>query len=175
MNYAITRARTAVPPSSSPRHQAIKRIFDNSQLLERFEKWLLICGKAKNTRIAYAGAAKQFANFIEKPLTAVTKEDVRAFIGNLYAKGFAPTTLQARLDALRTFFDFLQLGDQIRVSVPRQILRRKLPHRLPSAKSEEEIEKIIAAARTPRMWRLSNSAMRQAFVSKNYRAFAAKI
>jgi integrase/recombinase XerD len=34
--------------------------------------------------------------------------------------------------------------------VPRYITRRKLPKRLPHAKSEEEIEQLIAASRTPR-------------------------
>jgi integrase/recombinase XerD len=152
-NYAITRNRGAalVAPSKQPGSNAIRRVFDNSQIIERFGKWLLICGKAANTRTAYTFAAKQFAKFLmDKPLTAATKDDVRAFIGNLYAKGFAATTIQARLDALRVLGDCLQLGGQVRASVPRFILRRKVPKRLPHAISEEEIERLIAAARTPR-------------------------
>jgi integrase/recombinase XerC len=130
---------------------AIRRIFNNDQLIERFEKWLLVCGKAENTRVNYRGAARQFAKFlVDKPLTAATKEDVRAFVGSLYTKGLAATTIQARLDALRVFFDCLQLGSQVRASVPRYVKRRKLPKRLPQAKYEEEIQKLIAAARTPR-------------------------
>jgi site-specific recombinase XerD len=153
MNYAITRnLGTALAPCTThPGSYAIRRVFDNSQIIERFEKWLLICGKAENTRKTYAVAARQFAKFlVDKPLTAATKNDVRAFIGDLYAKGFAATTIQARLDALRVLGDCLQLGGQVRVSVPRHIERRKVPKRLPHAISEEEIERLIAAARTPR-------------------------
>ena len=54
---------------------------NNDQLIERFEKWLLICGKAESTRINYRVAVTQFSKFlVNKPLTAATKEDVRAFI-----------------------------------------------------------------------------------------------
>jgi integrase/recombinase XerC len=149
--YAITRNRAASLVPKKSEGDAIRRVFDNSQIIERFDRWLMICGKAANTRRAYTDAAKQFAKFLlDKPLTAVTKDDVRGFMGSLYAKGFAATTIQARLDALRALGDCLQLGGQVRVSVPRYILRRKVPKRLPHAISEEEIERLIAAARTPR-------------------------
>jgi integrase/recombinase XerD len=96
-------------------------------------------------------AVTQFSKFlVNKPLTAATKEDVRAFIFSLYGRSLAATTMQARRDALQTLFDCLQLGGQVRESVPRYILRRKLPTRLPHAKSEEEIERLIAATRNSR-------------------------
>ena len=153
MRYAITRHRgsAVVSPPRKRESYDVRRVFDNSQIIERFDRWLLICGKSANTRVNYAVAAKQFARFmLDKPLTAATKEDVRAFVGHLYAKGFAATTIQARLDALRVLGDCLQLGGQVRASVPRYILRRKVPKRLPHAIPEKEIELLIAAAHTPR-------------------------
>jgi integrase/recombinase XerD len=139
-------------PIPAPKFQrgAIRRIFNNDQLIERFGKWLLIVGKAKNTRINYELGVRQFGRFLDKPLAAATKEDVKAFIAHLYAKRMAPSTIQVRLDTLRVFFDCLALGGQVRTSVPRFVTRRKLPQRLPKAKSKEEIERIIAAARNPR-------------------------
>jgi site-specific recombinase XerD len=153
MNYAITRNRgsaLSLPPKNHGGH-SVRRIFNNDQIIERFGNWLLVCGKAENTRRAYTVAAEQFACFlVDKPLTAATKEDVRGFIGNLYTKGLAATTIQARVDALRVLGDCLQLGGQVRTSVPRYIMRRKLPLRLPHAISEEDIHKLIAGARTTR-------------------------
>jgi site-specific recombinase XerD len=131
--------------------QQIRRIFNNDQIIEKFGQWLLICGKAKNTRASYTLAAKQLGKFlVNKPLTAMTKEDVRGFIGFLYTKGFAASTMQVRLDALRCLGDCLQLGGQARASVPRYLFRRKLPKRLPPVKSEKEIRRLIRATRTPR-------------------------
>src|SRR5258708_5208345 len=146
--YQQIKALPAPPPKSTSR--AIRRIFNNEQLIERFGKWLLICGKSKNTRVNYELGVRQFGRFLDKPLTAATKEDVKAFFANLYAKGMAPSTIQMRLDTLRVFFDCLALGGQVRVSAPRFVTRRKLPQRLPKSKSEEEIKRIIAAARNPR-------------------------
>src|SRR5215467_6339356 len=115
-------ARQAKPgPLTARADLRIRRIFDNLQLIERFGKWLLICGKSENTRKAYAEAVRQFATFISKPLATATKEDVRAFIGNLYAKALAPTTIQVRLDALRVFGDCLLLGGQVRACAARFI------------------------------------------------------
>ena len=139
-----------IRPVAQPKQQ-IRRIFNNGQIIEKFESWLLICGKAKNTRDSYTLAAKQLGKFlVNKPLTALTKEDVRGFIGFLYTKGFAASTIQTRLDALRCLGDCLQLGGQTRASVPRYLLRRKLPKRLSPIKSEKEIRGLIRATRTPR-------------------------
>ena len=89
-------------PVPNPKFAGIRRIFNNEQLIERFDKWLLICGRAAHTRQSYAFAVRQFAkSLINKPLTAATKEDVRAFVAQMYAKGLAPRTMQVRLDALR--------------------------------------------------------------------------
>ena len=150
--YAITHKQgNAAVIQPEQRSYACRRIFNNDQIIERFDKWLLICGKAKNTRESYTLAAKQLGKFlVNKPLTSITKEDVRGFIGFLYTKGFAASTIQARLDALRCLGDCLQLGGQVRASVPRYLLRRKLPKRLPPVKSEKEIQRLIAATRTPR-------------------------
>ena len=143
--------KKALPKLPDAEPKSIRRIFNNDQLIERFGRWLQVCGKAENTRVNYVLAAKQFAKFlVNKPLTAATKDDVRAWIFSLYAKPMAPATIQTRLDSLRTLFDCLQLGSQVRASVPRFVLRRKLPKRLPHAISEEEMERLIAAARTPR-------------------------
>jgi site-specific recombinase XerD len=150
--YAITQKQGNVSViKQTQQSYACRRIFNNDQIIERFDKWLLICGKAKNTRASYTLAAKQLGKFlVNKPLTAITKEDVRGFIGFLYTKGFAASTIQTRLDALRCLGDCLQLGGQTRASVPRYLVRRKLPKRLPPIKSEREIQRLIRATRTPR-------------------------
>lgn len=129
------------------RSHACRRVFDNGQLVDRFDKWLLICGMSQHTRIGYREAAQQFAqSLIGRPLTSATKSDVLAYICQLYARKLAPTTMSNRHFALRALFHFLRLGGQVVISPPHQICTRKIPKRLPRAKSEEEIGRIIAAA-----------------------------
>jgi integrase/recombinase XerC len=132
-------------------NKSIRRVFSNEQLIERFGKWLEVCGKAANTRLVYILAARQFTKFISgKPITAVMKSDVSAFLATLYSNGLSPFSMQTKLDSLRVFFDFLALGGLVSASAPRFIARRKLPTRLPEVISEEEIERLIAAAHKPR-------------------------
>jgi hypothetical protein len=68
---AVEHSLALVPGSNSQ----IRRIFNNDQIIEKFDNWLLICGKSKNTRDSYTLAAKQVAKFIiNRPLTAITKK-----------------------------------------------------------------------------------------------------
>jgi len=62
--YAITRKREPafVSPPKERNSRAIRRIFNNEQIIERFDKWLLVCGKAANTRASYTLAAQQLFN-----------------------------------------------------------------------------------------------------------------
>jgi hypothetical protein len=74
--HFVPVSKTAIIQAPKPNRQ-IRRVFDNSQILDRFGQWLLICGKAENTRKAYVEAAEQFARFLDKPLAAATKGYVR--------------------------------------------------------------------------------------------------
>jgi len=71
-------------------------------------------------------------------------------LAGLMAKNRLPSTLSNALFALRSLYKFLELGSQVRTSVPRFIATRKLSTRLPHAISEEEIEELIDATRTLR-------------------------
>ena len=150
----VHAARAARLPSSRPMQPgrpACRRVFTNTQLLERFDQWLEVCGSSPLTRTSYVTAGKQFATYLAgKPFTGVTTADVRGFIGQLYSRNLQPSTMAGRLFALRSLFDFLQVGGQVLTSAPRYIQTRKLPKRLPHAKSEEEIERLINAAETRR-------------------------
>jgi hypothetical protein len=48
------RSANCIPLPTIP--LPIRRVFDNSQLIERFAKWPLICGKSQSTQINYEDA-----------------------------------------------------------------------------------------------------------------------
>lgn len=150
---AVQPKNRALPRPAASKHETktIRRIFSNDELIERFDSWLLICGMSPNTRTGYIHTARQFGKFlVDRPLTSVTKEDVRGFLACLYERNLAPATLACRHFALRTFFHFLQLGEQVVASPPQFIQTRKIPKRLPKPLSPDEIERLIAAAPEPR-------------------------
>jgi site-specific recombinase XerD len=128
MNSSLALA----PPAGGSRY-ACRRVFDNSQLIERFEKWLVALGFSVNTRTSYIFTAREFGKFlVDRPIASVTKDDVRDYIWHLYARNLAAGTLSHRHFALRTFFHFLRLGDQVRISAPHQSRRGSFRNAYPA-------------------------------------------
>jgi site-specific recombinase XerD len=93
---------------------------------------------------------RQRLSSVDKPLTAATKEDVRAYVAFMHASGLAPATMQHQTDSLRVLGDCFCLAGLTRASVPRSIVRRKLPNRLFKVISEKDVKRVIQDARTPR-------------------------
>jgi site-specific recombinase XerD len=142
----------AAPKPNLPLARPIRRrSFQNEVLIEKFDAYLMMLKKSPHTGLRYGTWVKQFGEFLgEKNFVAVTKDDVCSFLEGLYNRNLTKNTLASALAGLRAFYKFLQLGDQVFASVPHQVLTRKLAKRVPFALSEEEIESLIAAARTPR-------------------------
>jgi integrase/recombinase XerC len=150
MTFALNRRaqplREPIVKRATPR-----RLFSNEQLISRFDKWLQVTGKAVSTRRGYIFTVKALAAFLNgKPLNTVVTQDVRAFLASQYDQNLSSTTIATRLWTLRTFYDFLQMGGQVSTIAPRYVLTRKIPIRLPHAISQEDVLKLIAAARKPR-------------------------
>ena len=153
MSYAIARRANLTPaaPKFTQDRPNTKRIFTNTQLIERFDSWLQVTGKRPLTRRNYVDAAKQFDRYLGgKSFTSATTADVRGYLGQLYERKFAGSTMAARLYSLRSLFGFLQLGGQVNTSAPRYIQSRRLPKRLPRALGQDEVNKLIASGSSGR-------------------------
>lgn len=124
---------------------------DNLVLAAKFDQWLEVLGRSTSTRRAYKALAAEFCDFLgSRPLLEVKHFDVREYIGYVYKRGLSSASLAQRLAGLKTFFGFLQIGGAASVNIAGLIRARKIPHRLPRYLSLEEVERLIAAAKTPR-------------------------
>jgi integrase/recombinase XerD len=119
--------------------------------LERFFEMLSAERQsAANTIDAYRRDLTDFAGFLQRRGRALADADaplVRAYLQRLDQAGMAPRTAARRLSALRQFYKFL-IGEGLRaddplgaVDAPRQ------PKALPKLLSEEEVARLLAAAR----------------------------
>jgi integrase/recombinase XerD len=108
-------------------------------------------GAARNTIDAYRRDLADFAAFLVPRRREPEAADVRVigdYFAHLAAAGMAPRTAARRLSALRQFFRFLYADGRrdddpcVAVDGPRQ--GRSLPKYL----SEEEVERLLAAARS---------------------------
>jgi site-specific recombinase XerD len=74
---------------------------------ERFGKWLRRRSPHAATPIHYTNDLKLFFAWAGKPPTAITLNDVDAYLGHCRRLGHAVATVNRRLAALRTFYRFL--------------------------------------------------------------------
>lgn len=127
-------------------------ILSNDALVEKLATWLRAgCQLQPSTISGYIRTTRIFAAHLRgRSFISATSTDVREFLATLHARGIARATLQSSLFALRAFFDFLVLGKLIRTNPARQVSPGKKPKRLPHVLSVEDIERLVAAAKSPR-------------------------
>jgi site-specific recombinase XerD len=155
---------TAIAPATDS--QAVKSFAkDNLELAAKFDAWLQAQNYSVNTRKAYLSVTSYLCEFVgSRSVLEVTHFDLREFLTYLYKRGLASSSLDRQGYGLKTFFGFLNLGGLVDSNVARLIKTRKVRRRLPRYLSIEEVERLIAAAKTPR-----DKAMLEMFYSTGCR------
>lgn len=107
-------------------------------------------GASRNTLEAYRRDLECFAAFVESrsaTVEAATAELVRAYLVDLSESGLAASTAARRLSALRQFFRFLFAEGRRGDDPTAQVESPRLGRTLPKVLSEEEVDRMLAAAR----------------------------
>ena len=105
-------------------------------------------GLARHTLESYRrdlDRLQSWANSLGKPITDLTRADLRRWIASLSREGLAPTSIARAVSATRGFFKFLMLDGHI-TSHPAEDL--DTPQRfsyLPKFLTEDEINRLLAA------------------------------
>jgi len=122
----------------------------DSALIEAFLEMLSAeRGARANTLDAYARDLDD-ARGVRGGLKAASAEAIEAYIAELSQRGLSPATARRRISALRQFYRFL-LQENIRSDDPTSRLDApKRARRLPKTLTIDEIERLIAAAESPR-------------------------
>jgi integrase/recombinase XerC len=124
---------------------------DNLALAAKFDAWLEAQNYSPHTRRAYATTTGYLCEFIcPRSLLELTHFDLREFLTYLHKRGLAPSSMARQSYALKTFFDFLNLGGLVDSNIASRMKTRNVHRKLPRFLSIEEVERLIAAAKTPR-------------------------
>ncbi|HZP19608.1 MAG TPA: site-specific tyrosine recombinase XerD [Bauldia sp.] len=120
-------------------------------LIEAFlEMMIAERGAARNTVAAYRRDLDAYAGFLAGHGTnfeRVGPDQIRAYLAQLDDEGFAARSAARRLSAIRQFHRFL-FAEGVRGDDPSGTLSGpRRPARLPGVLSEEEVERLIEAAR----------------------------
>jgi site-specific recombinase XerD len=123
----------------------------NEELAASFKRYLESKGLSPNTIRSYHAETITYLMEFLGSRSAVDADHItlRQFLGSRHARGLAPHTLYRHLAALRAFYKFLQLTGLVRGNPAYLLAQRKLPTRSPRVLTVDEIERLIAAARTP--------------------------
>jgi integrase/recombinase XerD len=106
-------------------------------------------GAARNTVEAYGRDLEHYTAFLARigeTAATATSQSIRRYLGSMARKNFAPRTVQRRLSALRQLHRFLA-AEGMRTDDPTQLIDGPKQGRpLPKVLSEEEVERLLAAA-----------------------------
>ena len=97
------------------------------------------------TQTGYIRAVKKLAEFVNKPLTSVTKEDMRAFQLHITKDNTSPVSINSTVSGIR--FLFQETLDKREVVRPLRHVSQ--PRKLPVVLTVEEVTRLINAA-TPK-------------------------
>ena len=147
------------------------------------EKYLGYLRSVRNssphTVLNYGKDLEQFAAYLSPPgvetptVTAITHQIIREYVGHLHSEGLEKSSIARKLASLRSFFKYCVREGMLKDNPARLVPTPKLPKRIPSVVSAEEMNGFLnqlavsgpSARRnpgTPRHSRLAQAATRPA-------------
>jgi len=126
---------------------------DNDTAMPEFERYLQRRYPERSTAKHYLSDLRQFRKMCTKPWGEVSSADIDAFVDDGQRHGWKPATLQRRVAALKTFFEFWAVEtDTLERPNPVQPGRHapKRGQRLPRDLADEVVEQLWLAIDQPR-------------------------
>lgn len=120
--------------------------------IAQFQQWLRRRSPNASTHIHYTNDVQLFFAWFDKPINAVTPADIDAFITHCQSQGHAIATVNRRLAALRSFFQFLALLNPETIPNPVRPERHYIRQgrRLPRDVEDEVLAALFAVITAPR-------------------------
>ncbi len=130
---------------------------ERADSVEKFERYLQRRFPERRTSKDYLSDLRQFTTYCQKPWQEVSMNDIDAFVDQQRAKGLKPATVNRRVAALKTFFDFLaeETGD---LSWPNPVRYKrhagKRARHLPRDLRDEDLERVwgVITSSRDRAW-----------------------
>jgi site-specific recombinase XerD len=133
------------------------QLVDKSDSLKKFEAYLRRRFPDRRTPIDYLSDVRQFMAVCQKEWREVNMHDIDAFVDQQRANHLKVATVNRRVAALKTFFDFLaEENDDLSWANPVRYKRHagKRPRSLPRDISDNDVEKVwnVIASKRDRAW-----------------------
>src|SRR5271155_3242068 len=120
------------------------------QAIDKFLQYLRsVRNSSPHTILNYGKDLAQFIAFLTPPgaeppaLTGITHTIIREFVGHLHDHGLEKSSIARKLAALRSFFKYCVREGMLKESPARLVPTPKLPKRVPSVLSAEEMNAFL--------------------------------
>src|SRR6202163_5053369 len=120
------------------------------QAIESYLEYLVsVKNSSPHTISNYGKDLSQFVAFLTPPgkslpaLSAINHGIIREFVAHLHEQGLKKTSIARKLAALRSFFIYCVRGGMLKESPARLVPTPKLPKRIPSVLSAEEMNAFL--------------------------------
>jgi site-specific recombinase XerD len=121
----------------------------NLDLAVRFGRWLKVLDYGSATQRGYLSSVMSLCQFLdEMPATEATHLDIRDFLALIARRGLKRATIHREMYALRSFYDFLNIGGLINWSPPRFVRLRRVEPNVPRVLTEKQMNRLLSASRT---------------------------
>jgi site-specific recombinase XerD len=122
----------------------------NQELTAAFDRYLEARGLKSASRASYGKSVQGFVGFLcDRSIAEADRGVIREFLGKLYARGLDANTIRRHTAGLRCFFRFIQLTRLTRHDPTVTLSHRKLPGRVQRVLTRSEVDRLVAAAKTP--------------------------
>jgi site-specific recombinase XerD len=130
---------------------------DRNESLIKFEAHLRRRFPERRTPVDYISDVRQFMAYCQKEWRDVTMQDIDAFVDQQRARGLKSSTVNRRVAALKTFFDFLaEECNDLSWPNPVRFKRHagKRPRSLPRDLRDEDLERVwgVITSKRDRAW-----------------------
>lgn len=126
---------------------------EREESVAKFAAYLKRRFPERRTAKDYVSDIRQFLGFNQTALRDVTMQDIDAFVDQQYSQGLKTATVNRRVAALKTFFDFLaEESEELSWANPVRYKRHagKRGRRLPRDLADEVLERVWGAIRSAR-------------------------
>jgi integrase/recombinase XerD len=122
----------------------------NVELASAFSRYVSTRGFSAQTVKTYTDTVDRFIEALgSTSAVGAGRPEIRKFLDDLLGRGASANTVRKHTCALRSFFKFLQLTRLTRHDPTAMLSQRKIPRRIPRVLTIDEIDRLIAAAKTP--------------------------
>jgi site-specific recombinase XerD len=150
MQPATKNILSAFPAQVSAKQITRSYATSNLELSSAFSRYVSTRGFSVQTVKTYTDTVGRFIEVLgSTSAVGAGRPEIRKFLGDLLGRGASANTVRKHTCALRSFFKFLQLTRLTKHDPTAMLSQRKIPRRLPRVLTIDEVDRLIAAAKTP--------------------------